>query len=152
MDGPTSLWPTTPSRSSYSGTTGMGPSRSLRYSLGWLTTTMAKRSPEWAWTSRTTTTLASGVEAILWGPVSRRVVVAEANHRSRVYDGRDGSWIDLGRVSEAQWSPDEERLLFAEEGYLSLLVDHRVEKLCDLTRIGPIRGAVISAEGDKAFR
>ena len=95
--------------------------------------------------------LASGVEAILWGPVSRRVVVAEANHRSRVYDGRDGSWIDLGRVSEAQWSPDEERLLFAEEGYLSLLVDHRVEKLCDLTRIGPIRGAVISAEGDKAF-
>ena len=47
----------------------------------------------------------------------------EANNRSRVYDGRDGSWIDLGRASGVRWSPDEEYLLFVEEGYLSLLVD-----------------------------
>ena len=95
--------------------------------------------------------VASGVESVMWGPISRRAVVTEANSRSRVYDGRDGSWIDLGRVSGAQWSPDEERLLFAEEGYLSLLVEHRIEKLCDLTRIGPLGGAVITAGGDKAF-
>ena len=95
--------------------------------------------------------VASGVEAVLWGPVSHRAVVREANNRSRVYDSRDGSWFDLGRVSGAQWSPDEERLLFVEEGYLSLLVEHRVEKLCDLTRIGPVGGAVISAGGDRAF-
>ena len=95
--------------------------------------------------------VASGVEAVLWGPISRRAVVLETNHRSRVYDGRDGSWIDLGRISGAQWSPDEERLLIVEEGYLSLLVEHRVEKLCELTRIGPVAKAVISAGGDKAF-
>ena len=95
--------------------------------------------------------VASGVEAVLWGPISRRAVVLEANNRSRVYDGRDGSWIDLGRVSGAQWSPDEEQLLFVEEGSLSLLVEHRIEKLCDAARIGPVRGAVISAGGDKAF-
>ncbi len=95
--------------------------------------------------------VASGVETVLWGPISRRAVVVEANNRSRVYDGRDGSWIDLGRISGAQWSPDEERLLFVEEGYLSLLVEHRMEKLCDLTRIGPVGSAVISTGGDKAF-
>jgi dipeptidyl aminopeptidase/acylaminoacyl peptidase len=95
--------------------------------------------------------VASGVEAVLWGPISRRAVVLEANNRSRVYDGRDDSWIDLGRVSGGQWSPDEERLLFVEEGYLSLLVEHRIEKLCDLSRTGPVARAVISAEGDKAF-
>ena len=95
--------------------------------------------------------VASGVEAVLWGPISRRAVVLEANNRSRVYDGRDGSWIDLGRISGAQWSPDEEQLLFVEEGYLSLLVERRIEKVCDLTRIGPVGRAVISAGGDKAF-
>ena len=95
--------------------------------------------------------VASGVEAVLWGPISRRAVVLEANNRSRVYDGRDGSWIDLGRVSGAQWSPDEEQLLFVEEGSLALLVEHRIEKLCDAARIGPVKGAVISAGGDKAF-
>ena len=95
--------------------------------------------------------VASGVEAVLWGPISRRAVVREANNRSRVYDGRDGSWIELGRISAAEWSPDEEQLLFVEEGYLSLLVEHRIEKLCDLTRIGPVGRAVISAGGDKAF-
>ena len=95
--------------------------------------------------------IASGVEGVLWGPVSRRAVVLEANNKSRVYDGRDGSWIDLGKISGAQWSPDEEQLLFEEEGYLSLLVEHRIEKLCDLSRIGPVARAAISAGGDKAF-
>ena len=60
--------------------------------------------------------VASGVEEVLWGPISRRAVVLEANNRSRVYDGRDGSWIDLGNISGAQWSPDEEQLLFVGEG------------------------------------
>ena len=95
--------------------------------------------------------VANGVEAVLWGPISHRAVVREANNRSRVYDGRDGSWIDLGKVSGAQWSPDEERLLFEADGYLSLLVGRRIEKLCELTRIGPVAKAVISAGGDKAF-
>jgi hypothetical protein len=95
--------------------------------------------------------IASGVEGVLWGPISRRAVVLEANNKSRVYDGRDDSWFDLGKISGAQWSPDEEQLLFFEEGYLSLLVEHRIEKLCDLSRIGPVARAAISAGGDKAF-
>ena len=95
--------------------------------------------------------VASGVEAVLWGPVSRRAAVREAGGRTRVYDGRDSSWVDLGKVSGARWSPDEEELLFVEEGYLSLLVGHRIEKLCELSRIGPVAGAVISADGEKAF-
>lgn len=95
--------------------------------------------------------VASGVESVLWGPISRRAVVLEANNRSRAYDGRDGSWIDLGRVSGAHWSPDEQQLLFVEEGYLSLLVERRIEKLCSLTRIGPVGRVTISMGGDKAF-
>ena len=95
--------------------------------------------------------VATGVEAVLWGPISRRAVVLDADKRSRVYDGRDSSWIDLGRVSVAQWSPDEEQLLFVEEGSVSLLAEQRIEKLCDLTRIGPVARAAISSEGDKAF-
>jgi len=102
--------------------------------------------------------VATGVERVIWGPISRRTVVMEANGRSRVYDGRDRSWIDLGVTSAAQWSPDEERLLFIEAGanadsqpYLSLLVDRKIEKLCPLTRIGPMGGAVISEDGEKAF-
>jgi hypothetical protein len=95
--------------------------------------------------------VASGVEAVLWGPVSRRAVVVGANGRSRVYDGRDGSWIDLGIISGAVWSLDEERLLFVAEGFLTLLDGQRIEKLCDVNRVGPIRGAVISSGGDKAF-
>jgi uncharacterized protein (TIGR03790 family) len=95
--------------------------------------------------------IASGVEAVLWGPISRRVVVTEANNRSRVYDGRDGSWIDLGRASGVRWSPDEEELLFVEDGYLSILLENRIERLCDLTRIGSVGNAVITEGGDKAF-
>ena len=95
--------------------------------------------------------IASGVEAVLWGPISHRAVVRDANNRSRVYDGRDRGWIDLGKVSGAQWSPDEELLLFEAEGYLSLLAGHRIEKLCELTRIGQVAKALISAGSDKAF-
>jgi len=93
----------------------------------------------------------SGVEAVLWGPISHRAVVREANNKSRVYDGRDGSWIELGTISGAEWSSDEDRLLFVQEGSLSLLIEGRIEKLCDMTRIGPITRAVIPADGDKAF-
>jgi len=95
--------------------------------------------------------VASGVEGVLWGPISRKAVVLEANNQSRVYDGRDQSWIDLGNIAGAAWSPDEERLLFVAEGYLSLLDGRRVEKLCDLTRIGSLGKVVISAGNDKAF-
>ena len=45
--------------------------------------------------------IATGVERVLWGPVSRRALVEETGGKSRVYDGRDGSWIDLGSVSSA---------------------------------------------------
>ena len=58
--------------------------------------------------------VATGVERALWGPVSRRVLIREASGLSRVYDGRDRSWIDLGTVLAAYWSPDEERLVFLE--------------------------------------
>lgn len=95
--------------------------------------------------------VASGVEGVIWGPISRRAVVLGANNQSRVYDGRDGSWIDLGTIAGAQWSPDEEQLLFVEGGFLSVLSGHRIEKLCDVNRIGTLTRAVISARGDKAF-
>ena len=95
--------------------------------------------------------VANGVEAVLWGPISRRAVVVGPDKKSRVYDGREGVWIDLGEISGARWSPDEEQLLFVQSGYLSLLVGRQIEKLCDLNRIGPLVGAVILAAGDKAF-
>lgn len=95
--------------------------------------------------------VASGVEEVLWGPVSRRAVVLDANKRARVYDGRDSSWIDLGVVSGVQWSPDEEQLLFVGEGYLSRLIDRRIEKLCEISRIGWLNRVFIADGGDKAF-
>lgn len=95
--------------------------------------------------------VASGVEGVIWGPISRRAVVVGANNQSRVYDARDGSWIDLGIISAAQWGPDEEQLLFVEGGFLSILVGRRIEKLCDVNRIGALSRAVITGRGDKAF-
>jgi uncharacterized protein (TIGR03790 family) len=100
--------------------------------------------------------LDSAVEGILWGPISRRVAVREANNRTRVYDGRDRSWRDLGEVVRAQWSPDEERLLFISKagegsGHLSLLAGRKAEPLCDMGRIGAIAGMAISADGERAF-
>jgi WD40 repeat protein len=98
--------------------------------------------------------LATGVTGVLWGPISRRVLVQEANHKSRIYDGRDNTWIDLGEVSLAQWSSDEERLLFVGSGdgaKLSLLSNSQLEQLCDMNRIGPTGRIVFSADGEKAF-
>ena len=100
--------------------------------------------------------LATGVERVLWGPISRRVLVITENGRSRVYNNQDRSWVDLGVVPVARWSPDEERLLFIgqtppSETYLAILIDGKIEKLCDFSRIGRIDGMSITKEGDKAF-
>jgi hypothetical protein len=101
--------------------------------------------------------IATGVERIIWGPISRRAVVQQAGNKSRVYDSRDGSWTDLGITSQAEWSDDENRLLFVEsgngngEGYISVLIDRTIERVCDLSKIGPVAKAVLSAHGEKAF-
>ncbi len=95
--------------------------------------------------------VASGVEEVLWGPISRRAVVLEADHRSRVYDGRDQSWIDLGNIAGAAWSPDEERLLFVGEGYLSLLDGPPHGETLRLDQDWSLGKVVISAGSDKAF-
>jgi uncharacterized protein (TIGR03790 family) len=100
--------------------------------------------------------LATGVERVIWGPISHRVLVVDESGKSRVYDSRDRSWIDLGLVTAAQWSPDEERLLFvgqdeSSQSYLSVLIDGKVERLCDFARIGRLEGAVITTGGEKAF-
>ena len=100
--------------------------------------------------------LATGVERVVWGPVSRRVLVTDESGKSRVYDSRDRSWIDLGVVAAAEWSPDEARLLFIgqdspSQGYLSLLIDGKIEKLCDFARIGRLERAVLTTSGDRAF-
>jgi uncharacterized protein (TIGR03790 family) len=100
--------------------------------------------------------LATGVERVIWGPISHRALVVDENGKSRVYDSRDRSWIDLGVVTAAQWSPDEERLLFVgqdspSQSYLSVLIDGKVEKLCDFARIGRLEGAVLTTGGEKAF-
>jgi uncharacterized protein (TIGR03790 family) len=100
--------------------------------------------------------LATGIDRVLWGPISRRVLVTDENGNSRAYDNRDRRWIDLGVVTSAQWSPDEERLLFVgqdspSQRYLSIMIEGKVEKLCDFARIGRIEGVGISATGDKAF-
>lgn len=100
--------------------------------------------------------LATGVEHVLWGPISRRVLVATEDGKSRVYNNRDRSWIDLGIVKAAAWSPDEERVLFVgqtspSEVYLAILANGKIEKLCDFSRIGELKGMSIAARGDKAF-
>jgi hypothetical protein len=101
--------------------------------------------------------IAEGVERVLWGPVSRRVVVQDATGRSRAYDGRDGTWRDLGFILESAWSPDEESLLFVdagtstEPGYLSLLSGGSVERLCPMSRIGQVGKIVFSEDQTKAY-
>ena len=87
-------------------------------------------------------------------------MVEDMSGKGRVYDGRDQSWVDLGVVSGAQWSPDENRLLFvASDGkstssshrFLSILIDRKIWQLCDFDRIGELRKAVLSTDGEKAF-
>jgi len=100
--------------------------------------------------------LAAGVERVIWGPISHRALVVDENGKSRVYDNRRRSWIDLGVITLAQWSPDEERLLFVSQdspsqSYLSVLIDDKIEKLCDFARIGRVEGAIIATGGEKAF-
>jgi uncharacterized protein (TIGR03790 family) len=102
--------------------------------------------------------VATGVERTLWGPISRRVLVQQPGGLSRVYDGRDQSWIDLGTVLAAHWSPNEERLLFigAEQkngrtapSALTLLDGRRIIPLCPADKIGQLVAAAFSADGEK---
>jgi uncharacterized protein (TIGR03790 family) len=101
--------------------------------------------------------IAEGVERVLWGPISRRAVVQDGTGKSRLYDGRNDSWKDLGFILEAAWSPDEEQLLFvdagssSEPGYLSLLTGTSVERLCPMSRIGLVGKIVFSADQAKAY-
>jgi hypothetical protein len=97
--------------------------------------------------------VASQVERVIWGPVSRRAVVQDAANHTRVYDSRNGTWIDLGAVSGVQWSPDEERLLYVETSsqYLSLLTGRRVERICHLNRLGLLAQVAFAADGNRAF-
>ncbi len=99
--------------------------------------------------------LDTGVTDVLWGPISRRVAVREANNKTRIYDGRDRSWTELGEVTQAQWSPDEERLLFiskdGDRAILSVLLSHKVETLCDTARTGVVGRMAFSANGERAF-
>jgi uncharacterized protein (TIGR03790 family) len=99
--------------------------------------------------------IATGVAAVLWGPISRKVLVENAEHHARIYDGRDGSWKDLGVVALAEWSADEESLLFVEatgsDSSLSLLSRKTVQKLCPIARIGQIVKMSFSADQKRAF-
>jgi hypothetical protein len=103
--------------------------------------------------------IAENVNKVLWGPISRRALVAGADGSFRVYDGRDRSWTTLPSLTAAQWSPDESRLLYTETEhqnsavprYLSLLTGRQTERLCDINRIGDIAGVALSNNGDTAF-
>lgn len=100
--------------------------------------------------------LANGVERVIWGPISHRALITDGGGKSRVYDSRDRSWIDLGVVTGAQWSPDEKRLLFisqdaASQRFLSVLADGKIQPLCDMARIGRVDGIIITENGEKAF-
>ena len=97
-----------------------------------------------------------GVGRALWGPISHRVLVEGADRKSRVYDGRDGSWLDLGTVVTAAWSPDEERLLFVASdggsgGSLSLLAGRAITQICDIAKIGAVAKMAFSDKPDRAF-
>jgi len=100
--------------------------------------------------------LATGVERVLWGPISHRVLVEGPDHKSRVYNGRDRSWIDLGTVVTAAWSPDEERLLFVasdggSSGSLSLLAGRTITQICDIAKVGAVAKMTFSDKSDRAF-
>jgi hypothetical protein len=99
---------------------------------------------------------ATGVERALWGPISHRVLVEGPDRKSRIYDGRDRSWIDLGSVGTAVWSPDEERLMFvgsdgASGASLSLLAGRVITPICDIRKIGTVAKIAFSDKPDRAF-
>lgn len=102
---------------------------------------------------------AEQVARILWGPISRRVLVEGTDGKFRVYDGRSRTWSALPPVLTARWSPDEERLLYVEgeraDGqlqprYLSLWSAGQNLQLCDIGRIGEL-GGMAFAGGHNAF-
>lgn len=102
---------------------------------------------------------AEHVERILWGPISRRVLVEGADGKFRVYDGRSRSWTALPPVLTARWSPDEEQILYVEgerqDGQLvprclSLWRGEKNEQMCDMGRIGELAGMAF-AGSETAF-
>ena len=100
--------------------------------------------------------IATSVASVVWGPISRKALVVDADHHAQIYNGRDRSWKDLGIVEQAQWSEDEESLLFIEGGpgsdnSLSLLTRQTVQKLCLIRRIGQVVKMAFSADYKKAF-
>lgn len=104
--------------------------------------------------------VAEQVEKILWGPISRRVLVEGTDRKMRIYDGRDRSWTSLPPMVSAFWSPDEERLLYVEaeprDGtlvpqYLSLLDGKTSGRICDLGRLGDIGSPALTNDGRTAF-
>jgi uncharacterized protein (TIGR03790 family) len=101
--------------------------------------------------------IATGVDRMLWGPISRRAVVQETNRNTRVYDGRDRTWKDLGNVVAAEWSSDEESLLFvdrgprSDNGALCLYSGRTIQTLCPIGRIGQVLKLAISADRNRAF-
>ena len=103
---------------------------------------------------------AEQVEKIVWGPISRRVLIQEAGGNLRIYDGRSRSWSPMPPLLMAQWSPDEERLLFIEAErsdknlvprHLSLWDGRQTARLCDMGRIGDVAAMGFARGGDAAF-
>lgn len=104
--------------------------------------------------------VANGVKHVVWGPISHRGVVQDTSGKARIYDGRNGSWTDLGTIAEAQWSADEERLLFIESTkrsgespptFLSAMIDGTVRRLCEFEKIGQVAQIAIAASGERVF-
>jgi uncharacterized protein (TIGR03790 family) len=100
------------------------------------------------------------VNRILWGPVSRRVLVEGPNGAFRIYDGRDRSWISLPPITMARWSPDENRMLYIEAERqdgglvaksLSLLTGRQTQQICDLNCVGDVGAMALSQDGETAF-
>jgi hypothetical protein len=103
---------------------------------------------------------AEQVDGVAWGPISRRVLVQGPDRKSRVYDGRNRSWLPLPPVLMAQWSADEQRMLYVEgeksgntfiPQFLSLLSGKETERLCDMGKIGGLAGIAFSRIDDTAF-
>jgi uncharacterized protein (TIGR03790 family) len=104
--------------------------------------------------------IAQDVNQVIWGPISRRVLVEGADGSFRIYDGRDRTWTTLPLLTGGQWSPDENRMLYIEAerrdgalnpSFLSLLTGRQTQHLCDLDRIGDIAAVTFSRSGETAF-
>jgi uncharacterized protein (TIGR03790 family) len=104
--------------------------------------------------------IAEHVEHAAWGPISRRLLVQTSDGQSRIYDGRDRSWLPLGPVWIGQWSPDETRFLYVDgerqnnvlrPRLLDLVTGRQVRQICEYWRIGDLAAIAIPAGGDSAF-